>query len=151
MEPLHVTLRGRGWRWGWLGGMVLGLRHKKIILCAGQLYRFHCRARGSFCWRGEENAGRENEATRAGRSSYYYIHRSLAAISVSVSSFPFAIDFNQCSGSHLVRVLHKYFKKQCCESGHGIRCFFDCWIRNGNKSGSGMNIPDTFPEKQFLG
>jgi hypothetical protein len=42
---------------------------------------------------------------------------------------------------------------QRCGSGTGIRCFFDPKIRDGEKSGSGMNIPDNFPraEKQFLG
>jgi hypothetical protein len=39
---------------------------------------------------------------------------------------------------------------QCCESGSGIRSFFDPWLRNGKNSdpgwkksdpGSGINIP----------
>jgi hypothetical protein len=39
----------------------------------------------------------------------------------------------------------------CCGSGSGIRYLFDPWIRNGKKSGSGMNNPDIFPraKKQF--
>jgi hypothetical protein len=35
---------------------------------------------------------------------------------------------------------------QCCGSGSGIQCFFDSGIRDGKKSGSGMNIPDNISE-----
>jgi hypothetical protein len=48
----------------------------------------------------------------------------------------------------------KAFKIQCCRSESGIRCFFDPWIRDGKKFGSGINIPDHFSRelrnKQFL-
>jgi hypothetical protein len=35
---------------------------------------------------------------------------------------------------------------QCCGSGSGIQCSSDPWIRDGQNSGSGMNIQDYFYE-----
>jgi hypothetical protein len=35
---------------------------------------------------------------------------------------------------------------QRCGSGDGIRYFFDPWIRDGKKSGSGMNISDHYSQ-----
>jgi hypothetical protein len=40
---------------------------------------------------------------------------------------------------HYIRTQPTY---QCCGPGSGIRWFFDPWIRDDNKSGSGKNIPD---------
>jgi hypothetical protein len=51
----------------------------------------------------------------------------------------------QLSEVYAIRLLiNSSGENQCC--GSGFQCFFDPWIRDGKKSGSGMNIPDHFSE-----
>jgi hypothetical protein len=45
---------------------------------------------------------------------------------------------------YLVKIHTISTTNQCC--GSGIRCSFDPWIRDGQNSGSGMNIQDYFYE-----